>query len=202
MKKLSVLLVVIFALCTLTLYAQEEVVGAEIEEEGETSYGLFAIKYNMGYFNTKTAEAALGISAKMPFANAFGLELGLAGLRKPVDTTVGTTNVKGTINYTEIDLNVIYYFWFIKTIQLKFGLGYLAHNDSDLAFTDVVTSGVVVPNDEDHYVPDNNFLFNFGLNIDLPLFEQFYLASTIGGKIYFEGADCSAEIGIGIGYRF
>ncbi len=216
MKKLSVLLVVIFSLCTLTLHAQEAV-EAEIEEEGETSYGIIGLKYNMGYFGTAPtrlfsgAEANLGITAKIPFSSGFGIELGLAGLTLPVSmiaplmiytspTNVGTNTglIKGTMNFTEIDFNVIYYCWFLKTLQIKLGLGYLDFTDQDLSL-----EGVAVGWDEDHYLPDNNFVFNLGISIDLPLFEQFYLMSGVGFKMFFDTTFGSViGIDLGLGYQF
>ncbi len=212
MKKFSILLVIIFSFCALTLYAQEAPeIEAEIEEE-ETSYGLIGIRYNMGFFGqgprrlTSSAGANLGISAKIPFTTAFGIELGLQGLTVPINmagamtfgTNIVTGTVKGAMSFTEIDFNVIYYMWFLKTMQLKMGLSYLEFSDSNVAL-----DGNNVGWDEDWYLPDNNFLFTLGLAIDLPLFEQFYLMSGIGFKLFFDTTYGSIiTIDIGLGYKF
>jgi len=146
------------------------------------SYALIGANYEIFYFIApqKSTEDYL-LTTKMPLNNYFGAELGLGAFNKPITTySIGSTNYTGMgrEEFTHITLNILYYFWFLKELQLKIGFDYYKFTGGWIQVNPTaITSGYII---EMYKNWSENLLgINMGGNLDINIYNEFYVSTTL-----------------------
>lgn len=200
MKKLLVLLAVISLLSVISLEAQSTA--------QNTSYGIVGLTYNFTYFaDSEAANDGVGIKAKIPMAAAFGMEFGLAEFSRSLNSysIPGTmaTNLTGAgeEEYTEVSMNVLYYFWFLKELQLKMGISYLKWVRGNLVVDPSLADCGTLYN-MCRNCRKSQFSFNIGLDLDVSIVKEFYAMTGFEYKTLLSDSVAAYGGHIGLGYRF
>jgi len=172
------------------------------------SYYFISFNYEMFYFlGQKKSTEANNLKIKVPLNNNFGIAMAYGSFIKPVTKySIGTSsfNGKGFQVFDNITMNVLYYSWFLKRFQFKAGFDYYKFNRSWIQVSPTVqNSGYTI--EMYHNWEENLLGVNCGLNLDIDLYQDFCIASSLEYRYIFLTDNITRngmmDFSIGLGYK-
>ncbi len=180
MRKLFIIFVGFVVLAT-NLFSQ--VSSAEETKSMVKSYPLLSVNYEIFYFmKPKKSSEGYIVNAKMPINKNIGVEIGYGSFTKPVlNYSIGTNSYSGIgeEKFTDINFSILYYFWFMRELQAKFGFDYYKFNSGwILVSPSEANAGYLVEMYKSWR--DNLFGINIGFILDVSVYKEFCITTKLG----------------------
>lgn len=187
--------------------SQEE--GKDKKSYEHDSYMMLGVYGGLDYFlSAENSTENYGVFIKMPMHKAWGVEANFGSYDIPITSyklNSVTYSGHGTEEYSTLGLDVL---WFVPILkrhfQVKAGFDYYRLIRGTIADSPGAAAGNCGTNYQICYnCKPNLFGVNLGVNLDVPLYEKFYMTSSLMVKyiLNHESESVPIEFRIGLGYR-
>lgn len=173
------------------------------------SYMMIGVYGGLDYFlSAQNSTENFGFFMKMPMHKAWGVEANVGSYDIPITSyTLESISYSGhgTEEYSTIGLDVLWFAPVLKRqLQAKMGFDYYRLIRGTIADSPGAAAGNCGTNYQICYnCKPNLFGINMGVNLDVPLHERFYVASSLMIKYILNHSSESIpiEFRVGLGYR-
>ncbi len=222
MKRLMILLLsltTVFAMMAGAFAEDKPVQDTDKEQKQEKkvdpTYMLLGLQVPFFYYlSDQKSTINTGLLFKAPAGNDFGVELAFNKIMVPIkEYSVGGVDYRGAgeENFLNYRLDLLYYFQFFRQFQVKFGFDYYQYQDGFINHTlggsnyagfgvDCGTTYVLCKR-----CVGDQYGINIGLNLDVPIYKDFYAISSLGYRYILSDNDALnagiIDFTLGIGYR-
>jgi hypothetical protein len=202
MRKLTCLVFLFIFTLTAGLWAQES------KREPDEPYTVVGVYFPLLYFiEKKDSSENVGLRFKLPVKKDYGIEIGVSTFEIPIDSySLGTVSYSGFGEeiYTNVYLDFIYYMPFYRYLQAKGGLDYYRYITGTIADNPTGINAGTLYTEQENSI-ENQFGFNIGAGLDVPLFEKFLVMTGIAYRFLFSDQQSTdfgiLEFNIGLGLR-
>ena len=218
MKKLLAVLTMLMLIVSVNVYAQEDSTPQETKDT-KLSYMMLGLYAPFMYFPApKDSSINYGLTLKAPVSNYIGVQLSLGSITVPIteftinDSASTTGKLKlegyGEEKYRNYQLAVLGFMPFHRYMQIKIGVDYYEYQRGFIARFDTQPAttnrdcGVVYT--ECTNCMSDLFGINAGINLDVPLYKQFFAMAYAGYRYIITkhpSGSSIIEFTLGVGYK-
>lgn len=202
MKRIILALTVAVLFTAVSAFAQDN----QQEKKDIPAYTIIGAGISLDYFLIEDSTSNPYMVFKTPVAKNHGIEFDFGTMTVPITSySLGAASYSGfgQEKYVNASVNYIFFFPFHRYFQLKAGVDYYHFLSGFIADSPTGANCGTLYN-ECSNCTDNLFGATLGVNLDVPLFDDFYAMTSLGYKYLFiheEHLMGVVDLRIGLGYK-